>query len=75
MDYYHTCYCLSGLAIAQRESPDFDSRIKSQDDEDGTLEAGLVLGDASNLLPQVISEHNLRPCRVEAIKLFFPTME
>lgn len=62
-DYYHTCYCLSGLAIAQRESPDFS--------EESPLEGGIVLGDPSNLLPIILPEYNLRPEQVQDIKKTF----
>ena len=57
-DYYHTCYCLSGLAIAQRESRDLEEQSA----------AGIVIGDAGNLLPPVLPEYNLLPHRVAAIQ-------
>lgn len=83
-DYYHTCYCLSGLSVAQRETQDLDSSgeqdytgreaTKSDAPPSGSrerLEGGLVLGDAANLVHAVVPEFNLRPCRVEGILAYY----
>jgi protein farnesyltransferase subunit beta len=56
-DYYHTCYCLSGLSLAQRESPDLTENV----------DGGIVLGDCDNLLPSIMPEYNLLPSRVHSI--------
>lgn len=59
-DYYHTCYGLSGLALAQHERPG-----------EMPADSGLVLGDPINLLPCPLPEYNLLPERVNRMQAYY----
>jgi protein farnesyltransferase subunit beta len=52
-DFYHTCYCLSGLSLAQYDYTDDYQAIPSQ-----------IVGPETNRLPPTHPVHNLRPERV-----------
>lgn len=60
VDYYHTCYCLSGLSLAQRESVDIIAN-----------NSGIVLGEAANLLPAIVPEYNILPEQLAAAQAYF----
>lgn len=51
-DFYHTCYCLSGLAAAQQYS-------------------GVVLGPATNALPEADPLCNVLTTKLAAARLLF----
>jgi protein farnesyltransferase subunit beta len=65
-DFYHTCYCLSGLSVAQH----------------GALRGGggggcgvvEVLGEPQNELPLLHPLYNLRASRVEAARAVFAAL-
>ncbi|ORY48617.1 terpenoid cyclases/Protein prenyltransferase [Rhizoclosmatium globosum] len=66
-DYYHSCYCLSGLSIAQH------NYVWSEDEQDFvvTLEGTKVVGDANNKLPATHPVHNIRIEYVKRIREYF----
>eukprot|EP00741_Cyanophora_paradoxa_P021298 tig00021348_g20558.t1 len=57
-DFYHTCYALSGLSVAQHALR-------------GPAGRPLVLGDPSNLLAETDALLNLRPERIAGAAAFF----
>lgn len=59
-DYYHTCYGLSGLALAQHERAG-----------ELPIDGGLVMGDPTNLLPCPLPEYNLLPARVNRMQAYY----
>lgn len=59
-DYYHTCYCLSGLSVAQHSYP--GARLS-------------IFGDESNLVHRVSHRHNIRVERVAAARARFGVLE
>lgn len=54
-DFYHTCYCLSGLSIAQHQISDPE----------------FILGGPTNLLKAVDPEFNLIRGKAEAMMEYF----
>ena len=59
-DFYHTCYCLSGLSVAQHGAL-----------RGGARAAAEVLGGPGNALEPLHPVFNLRTSRVEAARAFF----
>ena len=64
-DYYHTCYCLSGLSVAQHGA------LRGGGSSGGAVE---VLGAPENLLPPLHPLYNLRASRVEAARAIFAAL-
>ena len=61
-DFYHTCYCLSGLAAAQHGLPPPPPASASASEGAAAVEWGpspVVFGDFENLLPRVNPVYNL----------------
>lgn len=54
-DFYHTCYCLSGLSIAQHQISDPD----------------FILGGPTNLLKAIDPEFNLIKGKADAMIAYF----
>ena len=74
-DFYHTCYCLSGLAAAQRAhmARRFGDAAElltgegpAEEGEGGGDEDAVVMGAPSNLLCETHPVFNIRPCKVRA---------
>jgi len=61
-DYYHTCYCLSGLSLAQHD-------YNWKDGYHATPCA--VVGGEANRLPPTHPVHNVRPARVTKMLQYF----
>ncbi|KAI9344293.1 terpenoid cyclases/protein prenyltransferase alpha-alpha toroid [Obelidium mucronatum] len=65
-DYYHSCYCLSGLSIAQHN---YSWSLELQD---FVLSPNtLIVGDATNELPATHPVHNIRMEYVDRIRSYF----
>jgi protein farnesyltransferase subunit beta len=54
-DFYHTCYCLSGLSLAQHQISDPD----------------FILGGPTNLLKAIDPEFNLIRGKGDAMRAYF----
>lgn len=57
-DHYHTCYCLSGLSIAQHGAL-------------GSTSEPVVVGDASNLIKPTHPAYNIGPDKVANARAYF----
>ncbi|KAI9102487.1 terpenoid cyclases/protein prenyltransferase alpha-alpha toroid [Phlyctochytrium arcticum] len=67
-DFYHTCYVLSGLSIAQHKytwDAKIDDLLPVKDNQ------SLVFGHESNALPPTHPIHNIRPAHVSRIQSHF----
>jgi len=62
-DYYHTCYCLSGLSIAQHNPHYFPN------------EQTTVLGNSENLLEETDPVYNVCPKKITKAKEYFSKLE
>ncbi|KAH6574527.1 hypothetical protein BASA60_005434 [Batrachochytrium salamandrivorans] len=63
-DYYHSCYCLSGLSVSQHVYQNADNEIIA-------LPRTSILGPPGNLLHPTHPTHNIRMERAKEIKAFF----
>ncbi|KAJ3302960.1 hypothetical protein HDV03_004412 [Kappamyces sp. JEL0829] len=69
-DYYHSCYCLSGLSICQHTFEFCDSL-----DELAVQKIEPVYGGAANALKATHPVHNIALERVRNIRLYFRSLE
>ncbi|KAJ3054291.1 hypothetical protein HK097_002173 [Rhizophlyctis rosea] len=66
-DYYHSCYCLSGLSVAQHY---YEWDVEKQDIVLSSKDP-FLLGSADNLVRPSHPLHNIRPEHVDNIRAYF----
>jgi len=65
-DFYHTCYCLSGLSVAQH-SYEWNQELQQIQ----LMENTVILGDARNQVEAIHPIYNLKWGKAEKIQLYF----
>eukprot|EP00842_Homolaphlyctis_polyrhiza_P006722 jgi/Hompol1/7050/HPOL_000471-RA len=65
-DFYHTCYCLSGLSVAQHVYVSTDPKLPLV-----AIERDDIAGPRENMLQPTHPVHNICMTKLEAIKAYF----
>jgi hypothetical protein len=72
-DYYHTCYSLSGLSLAQHGlDPDGDSSSSSSSSSSST--EPLIVGPKQNLLERTDPLHNVSAAKSKQAHAYFSSL-
>lgn len=69
-DFYHSCYALSGLSIAQHSYLFTSSSIESTDAESGVIHA-YVYGDVNNHVIPTSAIYNISLKKLEKVLAYF----